>query len=60
LPGDNTYASTQMGRGRGNDPLPLHPIPKNKTWPFTQKNGHTCCGYSDIRALNEQKTLALK
>jgi len=30
-----------MGRGRGNDPLPLHPIPKNKTRAFTQKSGHT-------------------
>ena len=34
--------STEMGRGRGNYqgnyPLPLHPIPKNKTWAFTQKN----------------------
>jgi len=24
-------ASTEMGRGRGNYPLPLHPIPKYKT-----------------------------
>jgi hypothetical protein len=33
-----------MGKRRGNDPLPLHPIPKNKTWPFTQKNRHTFPG----------------
>jgi putative transposase len=26
------------GALQGNCPLPLHPIPKNNTWPFTQKN----------------------
>ncbi len=30
--------SKSMGRGRGIYPLPLHPIPKNKTWSFTQKS----------------------
>lgn len=30
--------STEMGRGRGNYPLALHPIPKNKPRTFTQKN----------------------
>jgi hypothetical protein len=29
--------------GRDNNPLPLHPIPKNKTRSFTQKSGHTYC-----------------
>src|SRR2546422_11040640 len=32
------------GQGKGNCPLPLHPIPKNKTWSFTQKSGHTRIG----------------
>ncbi len=45
-PGEN-YAmnayptSTEMGRGKGNCPLPRHPIPKNKPRSFTQKSGHT-------------------
>jgi putative transposase len=42
-PGENYamkpgVASMTLGRGRGTAPLPRHPIPKNRIWPFTQKN----------------------
>src|SRR6516225_687703 len=37
-------ASTEMGRGRGNYPLPLHPIPKYKTpVVYTEELTHLRC-----------------
>ena len=39
--GNNPLNSVSQPKGALQLPLPRHPIPKNKTWPFTQKSGHT-------------------
>jgi hypothetical protein len=35
---------------QGKERLPLHPIPKTKTWSFTQKTGHTPLPAGDSKA----------
>jgi hypothetical protein len=43
-------ASTEMGRGRGNYPLPLHPIPKYKTpVVYTEELTHLLKGVVTVR-----------
>ena len=49
-------ASTEMGRGRGNYPLPLHPIPKYKTpVVYTEELTHLDSPYNIGTTVREKK-----